>query len=272
MEVEIVTPAGRKRYLELLYNNLKLQKSDFDQWTIWLNTTHQSDIEYCYQLEKENSWIKILNCPIDPNGSWSVHSFYKHACDPNKVYIKMDDDIVWLEFGFIKKLTDFRKAHPEYFLVYGNTINNSIIDHIHQRQGATDIEELIGYDSFDHNGWKSPEIAFKKHKNLLNSILNNTLEKFKFKPVKLFYFERVSINCVSWLGSEFLKFDGIVGIDDEQWLSSDFPKSIKKPNVIYGDTLCSHFAFHTQRNYLDTTNILDKYQAILSLKDAFNIS
>lgn len=271
MEIEIVTPTGRKRYLDILYKNLLLQKKDFNQWTLWINTTNQEDIEYAKDLEKKHDWIKTIDPILIPNGGWSVHAFYKHACDPNKIYIKMDDDLVWLENNFIKNLVNFRKENPEYFLVYGNIINNAIIDHIHQRFGALNIPEIIGYSCGDHFGWGVPEIAEKKHNNLINSIINDDLNKFKFNKNILFYFERVSINCISWFGSEFKKFDGNVGHDDEQWLSHDYPKDNKKFNIICGNSLCSHFAFFTQREYLDKTNILDKYSSLINFKSSFNI-
>ena len=53
MKIEIVTPAGRQRYLELLFLHLKSQKADFHHWTLWLNTNNQADIDYCKKLEKE---------------------------------------------------------------------------------------------------------------------------------------------------------------------------------------------------------------------------
>lgn len=270
MEVEIVTPTGRKRYLEILYKHLKLQLNDFDQWTLWINTTNEEDINYAKQLEKDNNWIRTIDPILPPNGGWSVHAFYIHTCDPNKIYIKMDDDIIWLEHNFIKKLVEFRLKHPDYFLVYGNIINNAIIDHIHQRSGALNIPEIIGYYCGDHFGWAVPEIAEKKHNNLISAIINNDLDKFKFNKTILFYFERVSINCITWFGSDFQQFNGKVGYDDEQWLSHDYPHSINKFNIINGNSLCSHFAFFTQRQYLDSTNILNKYASIVDFQNLLN--
>jgi len=34
----VVTPAGRRRYLEKLVKCLELQKDDFDEWHLWENT------------------------------------------------------------------------------------------------------------------------------------------------------------------------------------------------------------------------------------------
>ena len=269
MEIEIVTPAGRKKYLEILYRHLKSQKDYFNTWTLWVNTAYREDVEYCKQLKRENDWIEVIKPIIHPNGSESVYSFYKYACNPDKIYIKIDDDIVWMEKDFIKKLVDFRVENPEYFLVFANIINNAIIDHLHMRSGAISIGEVINYNPFDNTGWFRGDIAEKKHNILLQSIEKNDLEKFKFCRHILFDFERVSINCISWLGKDFKKFDGIIipeinhiGVpvkDDEQWLASDYPKSINKANVIYGKALCSHYSFYTQLEHLSKTDVLERY-------------
>jgi len=265
MDIEIVTPAGRKRYLELLFKYLKKQKKDFDIWTLWINTNNQEDIDFCKKLEKENDWIKTITPQINPMGSFSVYHFYKYTCDPNKIYIKIDDDIVWMEQDFIKKIVRFRLENRDNFLVCANTINNAINDHMHQRFGALNIPEIIGYDVFDPNGWKNPSIAFKKHINLINSVVRSDLEKFKFKKIILNIFERYSINCISWFGKDFALFNGEVDIEDEEWLTVIYPKKISKFNVIYGEVLCSHFAFFPQREYLDDINLLDLYKKIEKL-------
>ena len=74
------------------------------------------------------------------------------------------------------------------------------------------------------------------------------------------------MNVISWLGSEFNKFNGIVDADEENWLSCIKPSQISKPNIIFGDSLFSHYAFFTQRNYIDSTDILEKYKEISKKK------
>ena len=80
-----------------------------------------------------------------------------------------------------------------------------------------------------------------------------------------FFNERISINCFSWLGEEFKKFGGIVGLDDEVWLTLIKPVELNKKNAIYGNGYCSHFAFCAQRQYMDSTDILEKYRKLVGL-------
>ena len=75
--------------------------------------------------------------------------------------------------------------------------------------------------------------------------------------------KRVSINSISWFGSEFAKFNGDVHQEEEAWLSYTKPYSLKKTNLIYTGVLCSHFAFEKQRKYLDSTDILEQYRNLI---------
>jgi hypothetical protein len=54
--------------------------------------------------------------------------------------------------------------------------------------------------------------------------------------------------------------------NEEMAISSDIPRQLGRPNIIYGDVLIVHFAFHTQRGYLETTDILESYKKILTSK------
>jgi hypothetical protein len=84
----------------------------------------------------------------------------------------------------------------------------------------------------------------------------------------LIFNERASINCVSWLGRDLNRFVNKYGLDldnpfeEEQILSVDYPKSKGLINTIYGQAICSHFAFFTQREKMDKSNILEEYKLL----------
>ena len=256
----VVTPAGRQRYLEILYKHLQKQTADFNKWILWLNTESKSDIEYCKALAEQNEWIECRNLSTKFDGTHTIHTFFRECVDPDTIYIRLDDDIVWLENGFLNNMYNFRIANPDYFLVYGNIVNNNIIDHIHHRLGV--ISRFIDYDCIG-NGWKEGTIAQEVHNCFLDSIKNNDIDRWKFSRWVLSQYERVSINCICFFGSEFAKFNGEVDKAEETWLSSVKPKSIKTPNIINGDALMVHFSFYSQREYLESkTKILEMYKQL----------
>jgi hypothetical protein len=142
-------------------------------------------------------------------------------------------------------------------------VNNSIIDHLHQKMGCLpEIKPEIGYKCMDKYGWGDAGICVLKHEALLENIMGNKLKKYKFDHHVAKDYERISINAISWLGSEFAKFGGKVGTDEEKWLSEIKPAEIKMPNVIFGGALCCHFAFYVQRAQVDKTHLLAWYKKI----------
>lgn len=256
----IVTPAGRRRYLEILVEYLKSYRNEFDRWDIWLNTTDINDIEYIKSLDCEYDFIRVIGSKIPFNGSYSIYHFFKDYKDPNEVYIRLDDDIVYISKGSLERLFTTREKDTESFLLYGNIINNSILTHLHQRCGYISTNNgRADYNCMCRVGWQDPIFAENIHREVLQKL---PVKSFKINDWHLYYNERVSINVISWRGDEFLKFDANVGEDEEQWLSVDYPASIGKINKIIGDTLFVHYAFYTQRPHLETTDILKKYQEL----------
>jgi hypothetical protein len=261
MRCEICTPAGRKEHLEILYKYIKAQKEDFDIWQVWVNTTNLADIEYMKTLALENSWIKLVPCPVLPNNINTIGLFFpNNATQDNTIYIRFDDDIVYMELDLIKKLKAARLKYSEPFLVYPNIINNAIISNLHYRNLLFSYKKTPGYLCMDDVGWKDPEFTETIHRALLQSIQDGDTDRWKktFNLWKCSDFERVSINCISWFGEAMRPFN--FSFEEEQVLSVEIPKHINRPNLIIGDTICVHYAFGPQRDHLSKTDILQQYR------------
>ena len=256
MKVIVVTPAGRKRYLKILLKNLQKQKNDFDEWHLWENTRNKEDEIYIKELEKEYEWIKCVslnweNSKVKKGETWGISRFFDYI-DEKNMYVRFDDDILFIEDNFIKNIIKFRINNPKYSIVYGNIVNNNLIDHIHQRMGALDLDTNINYECMG-NGWNSKTIPINIHIQFIEDIKKNNLEKWKFSKWELNNFERVSINCLCWKGSDMNNFkfmntnNGNKKVDEEHEISVEQPRSMGIPAVIYGGSLVSHGAFYRQR-------------------------
>ncbi len=266
MKKIIVTPAGRKRYLEILHKNINKCRDEFDEWRIWVNTDNKDDIDYIETLSKNNDYIKLdyLDIPIDPNGSHTatICKFFKKCTDVDSAYLRIDDDVVYIESGSIRDIFNFRIDHPEYFLVFGNILNNAIVTNLYQEKGIIKNFPHVSYNCEDPNGWESGEFAIDLHNFFLDKYNKKEIKDLFMENWVLSNFERCSINSISWLGKTFSSFGGIVGDAEEIWLSSDQPKNLNMPNVIFGKSLFVHYAFSPQRQRLETTNILERYSKI----------
>lgn len=263
---EVVTPAGRKRYIEILYVYLKSQKDSFDTWQLWLNTDDREDIEYMRNLEKENNWIKCipLKAGVKPESGLSICHFFEHTKREDTIYIRLDDDIVYLSPNFVKDFKELRLKHREEIFLYPNIINNAVITHIHQRNKLFKQKPLAEYECMG-NAWKNPIYSEKIHFAFLESLKENNLDIWQksFHIWTLDYYERVSINSLAWFGSVMKNKIVTIKRDEEHDISVDIPNRFKIPHTIINGPICAHFAFFTQREYLESkTDILQRYKAL----------
>lgn len=253
LKVVVVTPAGRRRYLELLIPQV-LGFGVVDEYQLWVNTDDKHDIAYMESVQSDI--VKLVTLPegaTKEKGNLRICKFFMKCIDPNTIYVRFDDDIVLLDTkaAFLNFL-DFRIDNPNFFLVYGCILNNAMVSHILQRAMKLDTSHgVASYNCLCPVGWGNGDFA----KNIHNQIAQKNFDLSKFRLEcnwVLHENERVSINCISWVGSRFNEVcGGKVGDDEELELASLIPKAKNIHNVIFGGFCCVHFAFHTQRDVVD---------------------
>lgn len=269
-KIVVVTPAGRRRYLELLVPQVLSYAPLIDEYQLWVNTVDAADIAYMEQLERDHALIKLKRLPpTQPfNANMSIHVFFRECKEPGSVYVRFDDDVIALDsLRAFMAFLDHRIDHPEYFLVYANILNNAIVSHIQQRHGKLGVERgVVGYSCMDPMGWSNGEFAVDTHRTILSKAAKGDFRKFYFRPEwRLIEFERVSINCVSWLGSYFETFDGRVGADEELWLACLKPSADRKMNTIFGEFCVVHFSFYPQQATVEAAGVLESYRNWLAV-------
>lgn len=270
----VCTPAGRREHLEILVPYVLRDRHKIDQYQLWLNTQDEGDIAYIRQLAATfPDFIKVVepdnDIPIIPDQKgYSIHQFFKGCMERGTVYVRLDDDILFVDEGAIEALVRFRIDNPQYFLVYGNVINNALCSHLHQRMGVIDLQRgIAGYWCIDQVGWEDPAFAEYTHRWFFHHYQEGKHRKFNsFDKWELNLYERASINVISWLGEEFAAFGGQVGIDEEHWLSQQKPQTMGKMNCIYGKALFAHYAFYCQKEHLDATNVHNLYKQVCEIE------
>lgn len=274
--VVVVTPAGRRRYLELLVPQVKayVDAGVVDEYQLWANTADADDLAYIEVLAAAHTWVSIKRLPpgVPPEERWTIHHFYPECVDERTVYVRFDDDVVLLDtVAAFKAFLDFRVARPQHFLCYATVLNSAIPTHIMQRYGSVSTEQgIVSYNYTDALGWGSPQFSAALHDQVLQELgKSKSLEKFRLvMPWIAYYDEPISINAISWMGAEFKQFGGAVARDEEVDLACELPKKTGKHNAIFGGFCCVHFAFYTQRAHLEAEGYLDKYRAHLESKKA----
>ncbi len=263
------TPAGRRRYIEVLYPYLLSQRHLIDKHVFWVNTLVEENIEFLEQLASqypdffELHYLKDL--PEVPAGydcsSYEIYRFFPHYVDPDTIYLRFDDDVCYIAPETVRNLLDYRLGNRDPLIVLPSIVNNSYCSHLQQRSGAVPLR--MGVCNYETLGiaWESGAFAQMVHTEFLDALQRGEKDKFKLNDWLLHGYEKISINSLCWMGSDFALFAGRVGSDEETWLTQIQPKVLGRPNVIHGQALVAHFAFHTQRAYLEKeTNLLETYR------------
>ncbi len=259
-------PAGRTQYLKILIPYLLREKKVIQRIFLCLNTDVEKDVAFIKEVcEKYPDYFSLLKLEdgMKPDGRHTVYYFYRYFTDANTIYLKIDDDICFIEKGLISNLIRFRKNNPAYFLIYANLVNNVMCSYLHQHLGALNYQAgIYQWNPFCEIGWKSGEGAENTHECFLNAIKKNDINHFRFSHWEVPDFARISINLICYFGSDGQQIASYIekDYDDEEFLSQLMPKLLCRINVIYGKKVGSHFAYFTQRDYLEqNTVLLERY-------------
>lgn len=268
MNYEIIswTPAGRKSYIEILDKYLILNKNIIKRHIWYINTKDEKNIEFIKELcNKEPDFYSYLKAP-KVAGCRSICHMFKNTVNENAIYIRLDDDIVFLKEDAIENLVKFRLENPQYFLVSANVINNGITSHIYNRNDLIGESGFYGYDCIDRLGWDSLNGWKEIHEKFFEKYKENKIKDFNcFERWSFHKHERFSINLICYFGKDMASINGKIDADEEQHLTMRLPKQLKKINTICGNSIAVHFAFGPQRKKIENDEFINFYKEI-SLK------
>lgn len=258
-KVVVVIPAGRQRYLKISIP--QILKQDFvDEVRLWFNCKSIEDVDYVKSLVNLDPRITLDDLGLTDSSSFTICKFYIHCLDHDTIYVRLDDDIIFIDKDYIHNIVKMRIEHKEPFVLFGNIINNCRMDYIHQEKGVWTLPEPVTDKADCSIGWGRGNSAEAKHRIFIKDLNNNDVEKYKHFDFKQLGYEKFSINSFAFFGKDFAEFNGDVNSDEEVFIGEAKPKSIGRPNAVCGKALCVHFAFYTQRDHLNTTDILEQYE------------
>jgi hypothetical protein len=267
--IVVVTPAGRRKYLNLLKHYI-LNDDSVDSWHLWDNCRNEEDRRYIHELERMSSKINVISVKGSDGSNQSVNRFYVHCRDPNVFYIKMDDDIVYLPKEFGKRLYNKALAEKNNYTWWSPlVVNNAICTWLVKYHGRIHIGNGVSAQAGCSYGLSSPDFAKALHEVFVQAITTSNLSAFKVPDFEI-NLARFSINCIGFFGDFAAKLSEAefcpLGVDDEEWLSAVLPSRTGKPGRIAGDIVISHFSFHMQERMLLGSNLLSKYYELAGLQ------
>jgi hypothetical protein len=263
-----VTPAGRKRYIELLKHYV-LRDATICEWHLWDNCRKDDDRTYINDLAQRYPKIKIIQTPRADGTNRSVNRFYPFCDDPEAFYIKMDDDLVYLPENIGARLCQQAMSERDKYIWWSPLVlNNAICSWLLKYHSKVDIPEAVTCQASDRSGWVDPKFAELMHERFLAAAERGELEKFRVGNFDV-SLSRFSINCIGFFGRDVIELGDRFcppGVDDEEWISAVLPSMVQRPGRIVGSLVASHFSFSTQERELLQSRILDKYYRCAGLE------
>ncbi len=260
-----VTPAGRRRYMSLLAPQV-LASPLIDRYDIWVNAPDAGDLAFLDGLARLDPRVRLVRHPDGaPPRIESIGAFHRMALDDDTIYVRLDDDVVWLEPGFFETLLRFRVDHPEYFLVMPLIINNAVCSFLLQLFHKIAATRYIRAICMDEVGWRDPYLALGLHRLLIDLIDRGEIHRLHIPPREI-ALNRFSINAICWFGRDLAEIGGQVGEQEEEELSLVIPARLNRRNCFCGDTIAAHFAFIHQRRKMERSGLLEQYQRVLSAR------
>ncbi|KAI3319951.1 hypothetical protein HD806DRAFT_525245 [Xylariaceae sp. AK1471] len=209
---------GRKRYVDILdcylQQNLASNGGYLDEVWFMAHTENEDDIAWVKDLEGKYKDYKIVgqgDCD-QPNKDYGC--MWKYATGDNTMYIKLDDDIVYIHQDAIPQLVHTRLAVPHAFAVSAQLVNSPItgLEQFHHNaiypfvpdpindtnHHASETWRLSGLDKYPKSRLTSlkeahdqsiifPEVPYRGHPFVLLSednfdLLHTSIGRYDQKP------------------------------------------------------------------------------------------
>jgi len=264
-KIVAVTPAGRRRYIEILSKYI-LSDGSIDEWHLWENCREEDDRQYLYELAKTSPKIKIIKAEGVDGTNKSINKFYKFITEEEVFYIRIDDDIVFMEENFGDRLYSRAIKMKDRYLWWSPlVINNALCTYFLFCKEKLRTTYPLTAQCMDKNAWGSPAFAEKLHNWFIDILNNGQLDMMKLEGGIDITMSRFSVNCIGFFGERMKSLGRLLFPlkDEEEWISATLPVKLNLPGRLVSDLVVSHFSFYTQEVYLlDKTKILQKYADI----------
>jgi hypothetical protein len=275
------TPYGRQFTVSILVEYMKRDHSRgiVDEWQLWMNTDEDqvNDRAYARQLAERYDWIILKERPktqeYHQHKQMYTGTFYVYCTDPDTVYLRFDDDIVYVHEDTITRMVEQKIVRGHVLGVFPIIWNNAVCSWHLQQRGIMTVPRFKGRAlavrepyCMDVVGWSHPQFAQEIHYQLLDAIDAKEVESlFMYQDVTLAPKQQFSVSCFAVDSDDYrvLTPPGVLDYyEEENWLTVHRPSIVGKTNVILSDALVSHFSFYPQRDYLLRTDIIDRYRAL----------
>ena len=272
------TPYGRRRTYSILIKYLQrdVERGLVDEVWAFMNTDpvgQEDDIAYAHELDERFPWFHLKHRPEGVNlGHLPKQRYtglaYRYMTDPDTIYLRLDDDVVYLHEDAVENLVRARIEMPAPAAVFPIIINNAICSHFLQLCGKIPMQwGTVNAYCMDPTGWANGPFAVKLHELLLSHIEAGTVEDlYLYQDFPLQPGTQFSVSCFASLGSMYANLPHGPGVlvpdEEESFHTVHHPVATGVPNILRGDAIVSHYSFFPQHPFLNNTDLLDRYREL----------
>jgi hypothetical protein len=274
--------AGRKKYLDiqLVYILNLLKKNPNIEYHLWNFSRNKDDNNYLQEVVNLHNQIKLFNnfyegdniniicnkrvgiicsCIKCRVGKWTEpYKYYSNKKYENTIFIKLDDDIVFISIDKINNFIETITNNPNQ-IISSNVINNGVCSFYNENIKKMVIDSAI----LNNNSSLNDFWYLCTNKNFFNLSHDYFINEFNKNNLKLCNLEekkisiertRFSINTIGFTYDIMCKITDLlgnqIGMNDEELISRNF-------DILICNTFLNvHFHFSDQR-----VNIIDEEES-----------
>jgi hypothetical protein len=263
-KIVAITPAGRRQYLSVLDHYIRRDDA-ISEWRLYDNCWNDLDRAYLTTLADANPKVKLCRIADSDGTNRSVNAIYAQCRDADTFYIKMDDDIVYLDPNFASRLHQAAMRDPDGPIWWSPlVVNNAICSFLIKHTSKARIDAPLSAQASCPIGWRNPRFAEALHVAFTRALGKGEAAVFHCPDARISG-GRFSINCIGFFGRTVAALDRLFcppGVDDEEWISAVLPAKTQRCGMVIGDLLAAHFAYFTQEEYLSARHVLGLYSAL----------
>ena len=271
------TPYGRRPTYSILIEYLRrdVERGLIDEAWAYMNTDEtgqEGDIAYAHELAAQYPWFKLVyrpeGIPRHPGPKQRNTGYaYRYMTDPGTVYLRFDDDVVYIHDDAIEHLVRARIEMPAPAAVFPVIWNNAICSHFLQASRVVPMEwGAVSLYCMDPTGWANGQFAVKMHQLLIDHIEAGTVEGlYMYQDYSLQPGTQFSVSCFASRGEDYaaLPQPGVLVPDEEEsWHTIHRPLATGAPNMILGSAIVSHWSFFPQHPFLKASGLLERYREL----------
>lgn len=270
------TPYGREETMSILvkYMERDVMAGVVDEYWLYMNTDpkQERDREYAHELNEEHAWILLKERPAGIRAlrpkQLNTGRFYRYAIEPDTVYVRFDDDIVYVHEDAVENLVRKKIDSPD-FVCFPIIWHNAVCSYYLQQFGKIPLEygTVASPYCMDPVGWADSGFAESIHYLLLDHIKEGTVDSLFFHhDIQLEVGKQFSVSCFAAESSIYRELNppGILTHhEEEHWHTVDQTRRTGRNNSIVGDSLVSHLSFFPHSDYIrKATDILPQYREL----------